>query len=269
MESDVKLSVALVTRNRPESLERALVSLRAQTVQPFEVIVSDDSWKEHAEESQAVAATYGYTYRVGPHRGLYANRNFAAEQCRGSHIRTMDDDHVLPPDHLVQCLEAVSSDPNAIWTTGEMGYRQGKMITTTEVANQLAPSGVGERIENPDDNWGIADGSTIYPRAVFGRGFRLIEEFGHGSSYLEFGALLYANGWRSRCVPGAKIEHHATVIAQINPVSVLFASICFNRHFRPDIFRLGRHLLPHWRHFLALPTLFEKARQRWHAGNSL
>ena len=265
MESDIRLSVALVTRDRPESLERALVSLRSQNIQPFEVVVSDDSGAEQAEATRDVAIKFGCLYYAGPHRGLYTNRNFAAQQCRGSHIRTMDDDHVLPPDHLSQCLEAVSSDPNAIWTTGEMGYRQGQMITTTEVANQLAPSGVGERIEDPNDNWGIADGSTIYPRAVFDRGFRMIEEFGFGSSYLEFGALLYANGWRCRCVPGAKIEHHATVIGQINPVSVLFASICFNTYFRPDIFRLGRHLLPHWRHFSILPTLFEKARQRWSA----
>ncbi|MFM6022178.1 MAG: glycosyltransferase family 2 protein, partial [Dolichospermum sp.] len=45
--SNILLSIALVTRNRPESLERCLKSLRSQNVQPFEVVISDDSDIEH------------------------------------------------------------------------------------------------------------------------------------------------------------------------------------------------------------------------------
>jgi glycosyltransferase involved in cell wall biosynthesis len=175
--ADIQLSIALVTWNRPDSLERALASLRAQSVQPFEVIVSDDSQMEYKEATRAIAAKFGCSYNSGPHRGLYANRNVAAQQCRGTHIRTMDDDHILPPDHLAKCLQAASTDANAIWTTGEIGYLQGQLVDSAEVANQLGPSGVGERIENPDDNWGIADGSTIYPRNVFDRGFRMVRKW--------------------------------------------------------------------------------------------
>jgi len=42
MSTPIRLSVALVTRNRPESLDRCLASLRAQDTQPFEIAVSDD-----------------------------------------------------------------------------------------------------------------------------------------------------------------------------------------------------------------------------------
>jgi glycosyltransferase involved in cell wall biosynthesis len=261
--SDIKLSVALVTCNRPNSLERALASLCAQSVQPFEVIISDDSEMEQADATHAVAAKHGCIYYSGPNRGLYANRNFAAQQCRGSHIRTMDDDHILPPDHFSRCLKAVSTDPNSIWTTGEIGYLNGRAAGVAETANQLGPAGVGEPIENRDNNWGIADGSTIYPRAVFDRGFRMVEDFGFGSSYLEFGAYLYQNGWKCRCVPEAVIEHHAAVLGQPNPLSHLFASICFNRYFRPDMARLARYLIPHWKNWMNLPGLFELARLRW------
>jgi glycosyltransferase involved in cell wall biosynthesis len=111
---DIRLSVALVTRDHPESLERGLTSLRAQNVQPFEVIIADDSGVEYKAATQAVAEEYGCIYCVGPHRGLYANRNFAFLQCQGTHIRTMDDDHILPPGHLMQCLEAIKKDPKAI-----------------------------------------------------------------------------------------------------------------------------------------------------------
>src|SRR6516162_7399820 len=260
---EIQLSVALVTCNRPVSLERALVSLRAQSVQPFEVIVSDDSAAELVEPARVVAKKYGCIYCAGPRRGLYANRNFAARQCRGSHIRTMDDDHVLPRDHFSQCLEAVKSDPDAIWTTGEIGYLDGEVTNVAEVANQLGPSGVGERIENHSDNWGISDGSTIYPRNVFDREFRMVENFAFGSSYLEFGAFLYKNGWKSRCIPGALVEHYAAVLSQPDPASIVFASLCFNLYFRPNLLRFCRSLAPHWRELCALPNLFQKARQRW------
>jgi glycosyltransferase involved in cell wall biosynthesis len=262
---EILLSVAIVTRNRPDSLERCLQAVRAQSIQPFEVIVSDDSAPEEAVRVRTLAREYGCSYWAGPRRGLYANRNFAAERCHGSHIRTMDDDHVLPPEHFVRCLEAVNSDPRAIWTTGEIGYLEGKLVGVSEVANQLDPSGFGRAVINRDDNWGIADGSTIYPREVFDRGFRMVEDFAFGPSYLEFGAYLYRRGWICRCVPEAMVEHHATGLSRPDPISHLFASICFNRYFRPDTFQLVRHVAPRWRRWKQLPKLFERAKERWKA----
>jgi glycosyltransferase involved in cell wall biosynthesis len=261
--SSVQLSVALVTCNRPDSLERGLASLRSQSIQPFEVIISDDSEKDHAKQVQQLAAQYGGIYCAGPRRGLYANRNFAAQQCRGSHIRTMDDDHILPLDHLSRCIDAVQSDPSSIWTVGEFGYLNGAAVGAAETANQLGPSGVGEPIVDRDDNWGIADGSTIYPREVFDRGFRMVEEFAFGSSYLEFGAYLYKNGWRCRCVPKTEVKHYATDLARADPLSQWFASICFNRYFRPNNLRLARYLIPYWRNWIRLRKLFEMAHRRW------
>src|SRR6516165_5790031 len=118
----ILLSVALVTRNRPGSLERAIASLRAQDEQPFEVVISDDSDDEFVSEIEAIAQKFGCRYVRGLRRGLYANRNFAALNCAGTHIRTMDDGHILPNGHLEQCLAAVREDPAAIWTTGERGF---------------------------------------------------------------------------------------------------------------------------------------------------
>jgi glycosyltransferase involved in cell wall biosynthesis len=262
--SSVQLSVALVTRNRPDSLERGLASLRSQSVQAYEVIISDDSGREQAQRVRELAMEYGGVYCAGPHRGLYANRNFAAEQCQGSHIRTMDDDHILHLDDLSRCIDAVQSDPSSIWTAGEYGYLNGETVGLAETANQLGPSGVGEFIEDRNDNWGIADGSTIYPREVFDRGFRMVEEFGFGSSYLEFGAYLYKNGWKSRCIPDAQVKHYATALACPDSLSQRFASICFNRYFRPDTLKLVRHLIPHWQNWARLRNLFVMAHRRWY-----
>src|SRR5256884_5562045 len=107
-----RISVALVTRNRPESLERTLRSLRAQDVQPFEVVLSDDSDVEQARRCRELAARYKCRYVSGPQRGLYANRNFSALVCRGTHVRTMDDDHEFPDGHIRACIRAVESRPD-------------------------------------------------------------------------------------------------------------------------------------------------------------
>jgi glycosyltransferase involved in cell wall biosynthesis len=269
------LSVALVTRDRPESLARCLESLRGQSVQPGEVVVSDDS-ASAAAATREVAERFGCLYRKGPARGLYANRNAAALACSGTHIRTADDDHTFPEGHFARCLDALRSDPDAIWTTGEICFVEGRYFGRYERASQLHPAGVGAAVSDPGDNWAIADGSTHYPREVFASGHRMEEAFGYGAAYLEFGAFLYRRGFRSRCVEGALVEHHADNATlsrgacRSESESRIWASICFNRFFRPGAARLARYLVANlWagRNDRALaasiPRLWAMAGDRW------
>ena len=276
VKDDIRLSVALVTHNRPDSLARCLTSLRDQNEQPFEVIVSDDSDAIFSAVTQEMARQFDCRWIAGPRRGLYANRNAAALACAGTHVRTMDDDHTFPAGHFDLCHAAVRSDPRAVWTTGEIGFVDGKYHSTTEKASQLCAAGVGSPVRDPDDNWAIADGSTIYPREIFDRGLRMVEAFGYGSGYLEFGVYLYAHGYRGRCVPEAVVEHfgcqetldrgrHLEFAA-----SCIFACICFNRFFQPSRRLLLRHLAGHLTrnsgrvHLLRrIPALMSMAAVRW------
>jgi glycosyltransferase involved in cell wall biosynthesis len=275
MSAAIHLSVALVTRNRPESLRRCLASLRAQSLQPFEVIVSDDS--EDSSAAARIAQEFAARHIVGPRRGLYANRNAAALACRGTHIRTMDDDHTFPAGHFARCLEAIARDPKAIWTTGEICLLDGHQHGIAHTANQLHPSGLGTPVANPDDNWSIADGSTIYPAEIFAGGARMVEDFSYGPSYLEFGAWLYHRGFRSRCVEGALVEHHASretlerdAYDFAAEAGWLFSALCYNLYFRPNLARAAKYTAAVLRRSKArlrllreLPTLTSRARERW------
>jgi glycosyltransferase involved in cell wall biosynthesis len=273
---DIRLSVALVTRNRPQVLERCLRSLNEQSARPFEVIVSDDSDPALSAETEKVARRWQCRYRSGPRRGLYANRNSAAAACSGTHIRTMDDDHTFPAGHLAHCLEAVRSDPNVIWTLGEVSFLGPHARPPAERANQLHASGVGTAVHDPENNWSIADGSTIYPRAIFDAGFRMVETFPYGSSYLEFGAYLYARGYRSRCLRAPLLEHHleeetlhrGNTAAGI--ASRIFASLCFNLFFQPNRVHALRYLIGGLRSggfrlrlMAQVPRLLVQAQARW------
>jgi glycosyltransferase involved in cell wall biosynthesis len=54
------LSIAIVTRNRPESLQRALESLSNQNTQAFEIVISDDSnLEEMIAANKELASAYG------------------------------------------------------------------------------------------------------------------------------------------------------------------------------------------------------------------
>ena len=200
------ISVALVTRNRPESLERTLASLRAQDRQPLEVVVSDDSEGEMAQRSREVAEAHGCVYVTGPRRGLYANRNAVALRCSGSHVRTMDDDHEFPDGHWARCEEAVAEDPDSIWIIGEHVPLSGHFNL---VPGALHPRGFSVMPPDPDHTWALSDGASIFPASVFAAGVRYSEAFRFGASYLEFGSRLYRLGYRIRHLPGTWVIHHA------------------------------------------------------------
>ena len=205
---ETRLSVGLVTRNRPSSLERTLKSLRDQSVQPWQVIVSDDSNAEHALEVKQIAAAYQCEYIQGPRRGLYANRNHIVLACRGTHIRTMDDDHEFPAGHMAECCAAIDRDPAAVWIIGEYLPSQFPKELPPECPGQLHPRGFSVPPSDPDDCWALADGATIYPREIFDRGLRFAEAFRFGAAYLEFGSRLHFLDYRIRLLPSTYVVHY-------------------------------------------------------------
>nr|WP_258096783.1 glycosyltransferase [Salinibacter sp. 10B] len=201
------MSVALVTRNRPESLERTLRSLRAQRVQPFEVLVSDDSDPKYVEKVQRVAETYDCRYVKGPKKGLYPNRNRAARACRGTHIRTMDDDHEFPEGHMETCVEALQSDPKAVWVIGEKNYGTGLNSDAIARPGEIHPKGHTVLPEDDQNSKAIADGSAIFPEKVFSEEGGYREKPWAGYLYLELGSRLKSRGYRIRELKETYIFH--------------------------------------------------------------
>jgi glycosyltransferase involved in cell wall biosynthesis len=238
---EIRLSVALVTRNRPLSLARTLRSLRAQDVQPFEVVVSDDSDAEQLEDSRAVATQFGARHVQGPRRGLYANRNAAAAMCKGTHVRTMDDDHEFPAGHMAACLRAVDRSPSTVWIIGECLPGEEATERPWVSPAQLAPR--GHSVTPPDGGaiWAIADGASIYPREIFDRGLRFSESFRFGASYLEWGSRLHWLGYEIRHLKETFVIHHLDPAARsfqdvrCNAGSRLFAGLCHSFIYQPSL----------------------------------
>ena len=236
-----RISVALVTRNRPDSLERTLRSLRAQDVQPFEVVLSDDSDPEQAGICRTLAAEYECRYLTGPRRGLYANRNFAALACRGTHVRTMDDDHEFPDGHMRACVRAVERRPDAVWIIGECLPGRERTPEPWRCPPQLHPRGYSIKPAPGQRLWGIADGASIYPRGLFERGLRFSERFTFGASYLEWGSRLHWLGYDILHLEDTYVIHHydpdARSFSDVRTLwaAPLFAALCHSFIYQPTL----------------------------------
>ena len=202
----IQLSVAIVTRNRPTSLERCLKSWRAQTVSPHEIVVSDDSDPLLQAEIEALCKIYHAFYTIGPRRGLYANRNHAALACHGTHIVTGDDDHTHPLEYVERCHELIEEDPRRIWIFMER-YPNAPQVPLV-CPPELYPNGFGGPPKNPEDCAAIADGSTIYPRALFDSGLRYDETYPFGGMWYLWGKWVKHNGWHISFSDRTFVWHH-------------------------------------------------------------
>lgn len=211
---DIRLSVALVTRNRPESLEWCLKSWRNQTVSPFEIVVSDDSDEVHAPQIEQLAKQYNCIYTRGPRRGLYANRNHASLTCQGTHILSGDDDHTHPIDYVEKILEVLETDPKRVWIFPERSYDQpnAPLVCPTE----LHRSGCGIEPKDPLNCSAIADGSSVYPRQIFEQGLRYDETYTFGPLWYLWGKVLRKHGWKISFSKATFLWHYYVYALQDN-----------------------------------------------------
>ncbi len=199
------LSVALVTRNRPRSLDRCLSSWHQQTVLPHEIVVSDDSGDAMAPLTEAVTLKHRCVYVRGPRQGLYANRNYASLACQGTHILSADDDHTHQRDYVSVIMSLIEADPTRIWIFSE---QYPDRDTPLFCPPELHRSGFGCAPANPTHCAAIADGATVYPRQVFDSGLRYDTTYGFGGMWYLWGQHLAKHGWRISFSDLTFVWHH-------------------------------------------------------------
>ena len=110
-----KVSVLLPTYNRAHVLGRAIDSIRAQTLEDWELIVVDDG---STDETQALMRHYcakdsRIHYVRQPHFGAPARGlNLGLRLARGVYLHKQDDDDVAYADKLIKCAAALDERTN-------------------------------------------------------------------------------------------------------------------------------------------------------------
>jgi glycosyltransferase involved in cell wall biosynthesis len=103
------VSVVIPNRNYSSVLGLCLQALRAQTLQPAEVIVADDG---STDDSVAVATSWGATVVHTPGaRGSAVARNTGAAHAHGDILFFLDSDVALAPDALANAVVLLQADP--------------------------------------------------------------------------------------------------------------------------------------------------------------
>jgi glycosyltransferase involved in cell wall biosynthesis len=225
---DIRISVALVTRNRPDSLQRCLASWQAQRLQPFEIVVSDDSDQDSAKANRSLVKARGVRYVEGPRRGLYANRNRASLACDGTHVLSADDDHTHPADFLQKVREHIAEAPERIWAFGEIDPADPSRRIS--FPTELHRSGAGCAPQNLEECAAIADGASVYPRAVFDAGLRYDESYSFGGLWYLWGKALRKAGWRISVSDQTFVYHHSDISERSSDANFLSRQLCANTY---------------------------------------
>lgn len=119
MSEDASLvSIVVATKNRPDSLDRLVRSLRRQDYQPFEIVVIDDGSEPPLERAGADIIS---SLRNEKSLGVSAARNLGISHARGEFIAIFDDDvEVADPTLLSRAVALAHKIPSC----GAIGFRQ-------------------------------------------------------------------------------------------------------------------------------------------------
>ena len=108
-----RISVVIATYNRPDSLQRLLMQLAAQTMAPteFEVVVVDDGSRTPMPD---VAVPYRFTVLQQENRGAAAARHLGVNTATADVVLFIDDDMEVPPELLSEHTRLHDNDTQAV-----------------------------------------------------------------------------------------------------------------------------------------------------------
>jgi GT2 family glycosyltransferase len=131
------VSVVTATRNRPQALRAALLSIKAQSFAAFESIVVDDgSDAETLTAYDSLWSELDNRFRLmkdpapgGPGTGPAAARNRGVRLARGEFVAFLDDDDVWTnPDHLAVGIESLRRTGADYYFANMVGIRRGQVV---------------------------------------------------------------------------------------------------------------------------------------------
>jgi GT2 family glycosyltransferase len=106
-----EVSVVVVTYQSGATLRRCLAALKAQTIQGFELILSDNASADGAPKAAAAEDGAIVLLENGSNLGFAAGNNRAAERARGRWLVLLNPDAYPEPDFLQALLKAADSFP--------------------------------------------------------------------------------------------------------------------------------------------------------------
>lgn len=211
-----KISVCLLTYNHAHMLESTLASIQKQSIDGYEIIVSDDqSTDETWELLQRIAAN---DPRIRPVRtpenlGMPGNANFAVSQSDRPYIALLHHDDLCRPDLLEKWVGVLERHPAAGFAFNPYGVEESDFVW---------------REKMPDE---CVDGHWLLERYLFPRWGCLIR----GTAMIRRSAWDRVGGMRTQYGLLADIDLWMR-LSMMGPVAYVDEPIQILRQDRPDAY---------------------------------
>ncbi|MCC7005102.1 MAG: glycosyltransferase family 2 protein [Ottowia sp.] len=135
-----KISILTATYQSPTLLERAIMSLLAQTRQDWEMVISPDDglcYEKFACVDQRIRLIHSTEIKSGPG----AARNRALNVAAGEYIAVLDDDDVFPPNFVEKVLFSLENTDSVTVPTAYFS-ESGRLIR--EIGHMLNHLGISD-----------------------------------------------------------------------------------------------------------------------------
>lgn len=223
------LTAVIPTRNRPNDLSKAVVSILAQTRLPNELIIVDQSPGDESRSivdalisgDQRIPLVYIHDQRIA---GLVDAKRVAAERAEGDLVCFLEDDVILEPDYIEQIEQGFADRPDMVGCCGiitnpprqsaayEILFRifHRGIFMDSRVGLYGHFSGRGNKLIASEM---LSGGLSAWRREVFevvpfdvANGFHMFEDIDFSTRVARhFGPRLYIN-------PNACLEHHCSPV---------------------------------------------------------
>lgn len=113
-----RFTIVIATHKRPLLLQRALLSLTAQTYKDFFVIIVDDAAAFLPPYPELKKLNGQYAYMIAPNlQGPGESRDMAVKLARSDYVMFLDDDDSYQPNHLQNIANQIQGKEEKIYFT--------------------------------------------------------------------------------------------------------------------------------------------------------
>ena len=155
--SNTSVSIVIPFYNGSQWIERALESVKNQTVQPNEIIVVNDGSSE--EESGFLASLqqrFNFQILNQKNSGQSAARNYGVSEATSDYICLLDQDDYYLPKHNEILLE------NADFDDPKFGFSYGDLWRSNEAGQILSHSSINVKIKHPHTSLKTLVGKNMF-----------------------------------------------------------------------------------------------------------
>ncbi len=179
-----EFSIAIPAYNRPAYLSQAIASVLAQTIDDFEVIVSDDC---STDDLAGVVASFSDSrikyHRSATRQGAARNHQLSVELSRGDYVVNLHSDDLLLRRYLEIAGSELDACQSAAAVYSSVAYLKGETITGCQDVPKLRFADRQVFAENPwlEKFHNVAPTSCMFRRSAFDKvgGYRVALRFAY------------------------------------------------------------------------------------------